>query len=416
MLPVLPSNSTLIGSSVQRVERKTPSMIFRIEHLLPSASPSRESSRSTPPSIVDQAALTRRKDSGVLAAEAVQKDTSSKHISTLTLISFNGIIPNGTDFCKVLGGNLSSIMEQDCSWLRRIKLSEDVHSYNVVFEVNRQSSSSVQLRAIKDIQKGEELVAWFSEELAILMSIPFLTPSNIEGNKRYTCHLCGLSFETPNPLKIHIALACGRHSLDILWIRLHYAMKASMFAQLSTVAPCPTTMTYPTTTTSRLSAFKPISSSMPSLASSISINQPRMFIPLRSSPPQHPQQSPSQSIVQPPMNPMEAAAQIEAIVSNMGTSKQGHLCIYCGKVYSRKYGLKIHIRTHTGFKPLKCKFCLRPFGDPSNLNKHVRLHLQPGTSAYKCHLCNKTLARRRDLQRHMESRHSNGHNIDVEMS
>jgi len=66
---------------------------------------------------------------------------------------------------------------------------------------------------------------------------------------------------------------------------------------------------------------------------------------------------------------MNAAAQIEAIVSNMGASKQGHLCIYCGKVYSRKYGLKIHIRTHTGFKPLKCKFCLRPFGDPSNLNK-----------------------------------------------
>ncbi|XP_017482766.1 PREDICTED: PR domain zinc finger protein 13-like, partial [Rhagoletis zephyria] len=110
-------------------------------------------------------------------------------------------------------------------------------------------------------------------------------------------------------------------------------------------------------------------------------------------------------------NPLNAAAQIEAIVSNMGASKQGHLCIYCGKVYSRKYGLKIHIRTHTGFKPLKCKFCLRPFGDPSNLNKHVRLHMQSNVSnvpmeGYKCTLCNKTLARRRDLQRHIESRHS----------
>lgn len=38
------------------------------------------------------------------------------------------------------------------------------------------------------------------------------------------------------------------------------------------------------------------------------------------------------------------AAQVETIVSNLGKSKQGHLCIYCGKVYSRKYGLKIHIR------------------------------------------------------------------------
>lgn len=39
-------------------------------------------------------------------------------------------------------------------------------------------------------------------------------------------------------------------------------------------------------------------------------------------------------------------------------------------------------RTHTGFKPLKCKYCYRPFGDPSNLNKHVRLHAE-GDTPYK---------------------------------
>lgn len=100
-----------------------------------------------------------------------------------------------------------------------------------------------------------------------------------------------------------------------------------------------------------------------------------------------------------------AAAQLETIVSNMGTSKQGHVCIYCGKLYSRKYGLKIHIRTHTGFKPLKCKYCLRPFGDPSNLNKHIRLHVQE-KSLYKCHLCSKILVRRRDLLRHMNIKHN----------
>lgn len=75
-------------------------------------------------------------------------------------------------------------------------------------------------------------------------------------------------------------------------------------------------------------------------------------------------------------------AQIETLMSSLGKSKEGHICLYCGKCYSRKYGLKIHIRTHTGYKPLKCKFCMRPFGDPSNLNKHVRLHAE-GETPYK---------------------------------
>ncbi|CAF1120466.1 unnamed protein product [Rotaria sordida] len=57
-----------------------------------------------------------------------------------------------------------------------------------------------------------------------------------------------------------------------------------------------------------------------------------------------------------------------------GRQRKGHLCLFCGKIYNRKYGLKIHLRTHTGYKPLRCRVCFRPFSDPSNLNKHIRLH------------------------------------------
>lgn len=299
----------------------------------------------------------------------------------------------------------------------------------------------------------------------------------IKGNKRYTCHLCQLTFETPNPLKIHLALGCGRHSMDILWIRLHYALKATSFTQqhrqlfatttslaathtpftqhsptaapssTSSISPAsspqPASLAQPTTVqpqpqpqpqqpplVQRFSAFKPVSPSIAFTAtlSASSFSNPHAHTSTVVTPSRALSYLPPiasvggtlshMRLLQPgssgglgPTSPLNAAAQIEAIVSNMGASKQGHLCIYCGKVYSRKYGLKIHIRTHTGFKPLKCKFCLRPFGDPSNLNKHVRLHLQSNVTntpveGYKCTLCNKTLARRRDLQRHIESRHS----------
>lgn len=104
-------------------------------------------------------------------------------------------------------------------------------------------------------------------------------------------------------------------------------------------------------------------------------------------------------------------ARLEALAAEWGRGRGGaggaHACVYCGKLYSRKYGLKIHIRTHTGYRPLRCRHCARAFGDPSNLNKHVRLHAARGGAlaggGLECGVCGKALARRRDLERHMRT-------------
>lgn len=237
------------------------------------------------------------------------------------------------------------------------------------------------------------------------------------GKNCYTCNICEKSYESPNPLKIHMATNCDRYTEDDLWCRLELSI------------PKPYLFHNPTEPTLQLTLLNQHQPRMTQIDNDrhLRTNIQHPQLQLQSSM-QHYQenhrhlphsnsafqpivmptryQSPNEHVVITPRDNVAAtaAAQLETIVSNMGTSKQGHLCIYCGKLYSRKYGLKIHIRTHTGFKPLKCRYCFRPFGDPSNLNKHVRLHVQ-GNSLYKCKICNKILIRRRDLQRHMQTKH-----------
>ncbi|XP_034237756.1 PR domain zinc finger protein 13-like [Thrips palmi] len=254
---------------------------------------------------------------------------------------------NGDDVLQLrlcADGYLDADVEATPRWVRRLRLADDCHSANVQLQAEAAGRSSpptrCRVRAVRPLSRGQSVQLWFADDLLPCLRLPFLAPHNIQGEKRYVCHHCGRSFEFPNPLKLHLALDCGREDVSALWRRLQ-----------------------------RLGA--------------------------------HPGHQGHQASYH------QHASDMETLVSNLGRSKQGHLCIYCGKVYSRKYGLKIHIRTHTGFKPLKCKYCLRPFGDPSNLNKHVRLHAE-GDTPYKCDLCGKVLVRRRDLERHVKSRHQDG--------
>ncbi|CAG9853690.1 unnamed protein product [Phyllotreta striolata] len=353
--------------------------------------------RVTASTVVPQGAVTELLDPESLVGQPDVQQISVK-------ISPNGYIE--------LEDRFASTWSPSTHWIRALRLSDDCHSYNVQLKLQTNSSQppKLVLQAVKSIEIGQELQLWFSEDVLVMLQMVFLTPANIQGQKKYVCNRCSTMYESPNPLKLHITLGCGKLSISTLWQRLHGAVvnnfknstKEGFHFQicLDQNKQQNTAIDLTKNSENRLyrpyekepSAFKPFKKEETNITQNQNKN---VMIPL---PLNH-------SCVDHVSSPVcNDDAQIETLVSSLGRSRQGYICLYCGKCYSRKYGLKIHIRTHTGYKPLKCKFCNRPFGDPSNLNKHVRLHAE-GNTPYRCDLCGKIMVRRRDLERHLKSRH-----------
>ncbi|XP_065584276.1 histone-lysine N-methyltransferase PRDM16-like isoform X2 [Artemia franciscana] len=231
------------------------------------------------------------------------------------------------------------------SWIFHVNLANSQTSQNIQIACK---DNFFFLYSIKDIKPGDELFTWFSFDFLMKYNVP-ATPA-IETNEievTYMCDNCDVRFTSQNKLRIHQFLSCRSTSISDFW----KAIKNN-------------------------EAFE-----QPRPNPSLSVERSQMISP----------------------------GAIEDYVTNFSGPRygqRGHICIYCGKVYSRRYGLKIHIRTHTGYKPLECPVCQRNFGDPSNLNKHVRLHSN-GYTPYRCRECNKVLVRKRDLERHLKTRHPN---------
>lgn len=223
------------------------------------------------------------------------------------------------------------------------------------------------------------------------------------GQNRYVCNRCLSLYESPNPLKLHMTLGCGKHDIGIVWHKLSTMLRENSLHNVF-VQKCFDFKLSPTQPLTRQKSAIDLTTSSNKKCDSPKelyrpYSEPSAFKPFKKE-----ESSPTKEI--PTVWPLsfkhhellqkqlpdfdkcsgvpsyEDDAHIETLVSSLGKTDDGHVCLYCGKCYSRKYGLKIHIRTHTGYKPLKCKFCGRPFGDPSNLNKHVRLHAE-GNTPYK---------------------------------
>ena len=81
-------------------------------------------------------------------------------------------------------------------------------------------------------------------------------------------------------------------------------------------------------------------------------------------------------------------------------------CIECGKVFSQKGNLKIHLIYHGDERPFSCKTCEKAFKTLRDLDVHKRSHSD--LKLFSCNICGKTFSQSANLWTHTNVYHTEG--------
>ncbi|XP_055328358.1 zinc finger protein 112-like [Paramacrobiotus metropolitanus] len=84
--------------------------------------------------------------------------------------------------------------------------------------------------------------------------------------------------------------------------------------------------------------------------------------------------------------------------SRNGRLSEKVTCDTCFKTYASKKSLKIHMRTHTGYKPYACHMCPKRFAQTNVLKAHINAHT--GRRDWICKYCSKAFTQSAHLRTH----------------
>uniref|UniRef100_A0A915NGX6 C2H2-type domain-containing protein n=1 Tax=Meloidogyne floridensis TaxID=298350 RepID=A0A915NGX6_9BILA len=101
-----------------------------------------------------------------------------------------------------------------------------------------------------------------------------------------------------------------------------------------------------------------------------------------------------------------------AFAMHILTHQAKHKCPKCGKLFSRPWLLKGHLRSHTGQKPFGCGNCGKAFSDRSNLRAHLNTH--NAEKRWNCAHCGRGFVLKSYLNKHLEQQHGDSNLVNNE--